>query len=124
MSLRTPTEDFFCATLAFQEYPAHTHPGLLNELLSVPYEFTLGQSFTFLSKPVARGRMTRQQKRLVNAGDVATSQVEAIDAARRNHRHFLAAQTAGFAETFSTGPEPASERAARAIMGFMQGQSG
>ena len=50
--------------------------------------------------------------------------VEAIDAARRNHRHFLAAQTAGFAETFSTGPEPASERAARAIMDFMQGQSG
>lgn len=44
-------------------------------------QFTLGQSFTFLSKPVARGRMTRQQKRLVNAGDVATSQVEAIDAA-------------------------------------------
>ena len=81
MSLRTSTEDYFCATLAFQEYPAHTHPGLLNELLSVPYEFTLGQSFTFLSKPVARGRMTRQQKRLVNAGDVATSQVEAIDAA-------------------------------------------
>jgi type IV secretion system protein VirB4 len=81
MSLRTSTEDYFCATLAFQEYPALTHPGLLNGLLSVPYEFTLGQSFTFLSKPVARGRMTRQQKRLVNAGDVATSQVEAIDAA-------------------------------------------
>lgn len=41
MSLRTSTEDYFCATLAFQEYPAYTHPGLLNELLSVPYEFTV-----------------------------------------------------------------------------------
>ena len=79
MSLRTPTTDYFCAVLAFQEYPAHTSPGMLNELLSVPFEYTLGQSFTFLSKPAARGRMERQQKRLVNSGDVARSQVEAID---------------------------------------------
>jgi hypothetical protein len=50
--------------------------------------------------------------------------VGAIDAARVNHRDFLAAQTAGFAETFSTSLVPASERAARAIMDFMQGRSG
>ena len=81
MSLRTLTQDYYCAALALQEYPDYTHPGLLNGLLAVPFEFTLGQSFTFLSKPVARGRMTRQQKRLINSGDVATSQVEAIDTA-------------------------------------------
>ncbi|NCU67970.1 VirB4 family type IV secretion/conjugal transfer ATPase (plasmid) [Acidovorax sp. 210-6] len=79
MSLRTPTNDYFCAALAFQEYPSQTTTGMLDDLLSVPFEFTLGQSFTFLSKPAARGRMTRQQKRLINAGDVATSQVEAIN---------------------------------------------
>lgn len=79
MSLRTPTKTLYGATLAFQEYPAHTLPGLLNDLLSVPFEYTLSQSFTFLSKPAARGRMSRQQQRLVNAGDVARSQVEAID---------------------------------------------
>ncbi|WP_431153277.1 VirB4 family type IV secretion/conjugal transfer ATPase [Acidovorax facilis] len=81
MSLMGPTHTSFAAVLAFQEYPSLTVPGLLNELLSMPFEFVLGQSFTFLSKPVARGRMVRQQQRMVNAGDVAKSQVEAIDQA-------------------------------------------
>ena len=79
MSLLSPTKTTYAAALAIQEYPAHTAPGMLDDLLSVPYEFMLGQSFTFMSKPVAKGRMTRQQARLVNAGDVAKSQVEALD---------------------------------------------
>lgn len=81
MSVMGPIETHLAAVLAFQEYPALTNPGLLNELLSMPFEFILGQSFTFLSKPVARGRMSRQQQRMVNSGDVAKSQVEAIDQA-------------------------------------------
>ena len=79
MSLMGPTGNSFGAVIAFQEYPQLTVPGLLNALLSAPFEFILGQSFTFLSKPVARGRMQRQQQRMVNSGDVARSQVEAID---------------------------------------------
>jgi len=55
--------------------------------------------------------------------DSPTDLVDAIDAARGNHRDFVATQVAGFAETFSTGAEPASERAARAIADFMQGRS-
>ncbi len=55
--------------------------------------------------------------------DTTTDLVDAIDAARANHGDFVATQVAGFAETFSTGPEPASERAARAIADFMQGRS-
>lgn len=79
MSLMGPTGNSFGAVIAFQEYPQLTLPGLLNAMLSAPFEFILGQSFTFLSKPVARGRMQRQQQRMVNSGDVARSQVEAID---------------------------------------------
>ena len=79
MSLMSPTRTSYCAALAIQEYPAETSPGLLDELLSVPFEFMLGQSFTFISKPAAKGRMQRQQSRLVNAGDVAKSQVAALD---------------------------------------------
>ena len=79
MSLMGPTGNSFGAVIAFQEYPQLTVPGLLNAMLSAPFEFILGQSFTFLSKPVARGRMQRQQQRMVNSGDVARSQVEAID---------------------------------------------
>lgn len=81
MSLMGPTHTTLGAVLAFQEYPSITSPGLLDDLLGMPFEFVLGQSFTFLSKPVARGRMVRQQQRMVNSGDVARSQVEAIDQA-------------------------------------------
>jgi len=47
----------------------------------LPFELVLTQSFTFLSKAVAVGRMTRQQQRMVNAGDVAKSQIADIDKA-------------------------------------------
>ncbi|MDR3221135.1 MAG: VirB4 family type IV secretion system protein [Candidatus Accumulibacter sp.] len=79
MSLLSPTHTQYGAILAIQEYPSATRPGILNELLGMPFELIVSQSFTFLSKPVAVGRMKRQQARMVNAGDVAVSQVEDID---------------------------------------------
>lgn len=81
MSLKGPTTTQYCGLVAIQEYPAMTCPGILNDLLSMPFEFVLSQSFTFLSKAVAVARMKRQQGRMINAGDVATSQVEGISAA-------------------------------------------
>lgn len=81
LSLKTPTSVQYGAILAIQEYPSMTCPGLLNDLLAMPFEFVLSQSFTFLSKQVAKSRMSRQQARMVNAGDVAESQVAAIDTA-------------------------------------------
>ncbi|MBU1346485.1 MAG: hypothetical protein KKA16_05975 [Alphaproteobacteria bacterium] len=53
--------------------------------------------------------------------DTAADLVDGVDAARRNHPDFLAEQVAGFAETFATAPESASERAAGAIESFMRG---
>ena len=41
----------------------------------------LSQSFTFLGKQTALARMTRQHGRMVNAGDVAVSQVDEIEQA-------------------------------------------
>lgn len=81
LSLKGTTSTQYGAVLSIQEYPSASCPGLLNALLSMPFEFTLSQSFTFLSKPVALGRMSRQQNRMVNAGDVAVSQIEDIDTA-------------------------------------------
>lgn len=69
------------AILAIHEYPTPTWSGMLDGLLTLPFEFILSQSFTFLSKPVARGRITRQRDRMVNAGEVAISQVDALDEA-------------------------------------------
>ncbi len=79
MSLKSPTQTRFASILAIQEYPSITKPGMLNELLSLPFEFVVSQSFTFLSKTVAVGRMQRQHGRMVNAGDLAKSQISAIN---------------------------------------------
>lgn len=81
LSLKGPTRSQYCAMLTIHEYPSASCPGMLNDLLSMPFELVLSQSFTFLSKPVAMGRMGRQQARMINAGDVAKSQIADIDEA-------------------------------------------
>ena len=81
LSLKSPTTVRYGAILRIQEYPSITVPGIFNELLSMPFEFVLTQTFSFLTKPVALGRMTRQHARMVNAGDVAASQVADIEGA-------------------------------------------
>ena len=81
MSLKGPTRTQYGAMLAIAEYASPTCPGLLNELLGMPFEFVLSQSFTFIPKQAALSRMQRQHARMVNAGDVAVSQVEEIEQA-------------------------------------------
>ncbi len=81
MARQGPHHSDYACLVSIQEYPSTTYPGILNGLLGMPCEFVLSQSFTFLSKPVALGRMKRQQGRMVNAGDVAMSQIDAIDTA-------------------------------------------
>jgi type IV secretion system protein VirB4 len=81
LSLKGPTRAQYGGMVTIQEYPPLTCPGILNDLLGMPFELVVSQSFTFLSKPVAVGRMQRQKARLVNAGDVAVSQTEDIDQA-------------------------------------------
>ncbi len=81
MSLKGPTLTQYAGILAIQDYPGTTYPGILNGLLFLPFEFVLTQSFTFLSKANAQGRMSRQQARMVNAGDVAESQIADISEA-------------------------------------------
>ena len=72
------TQTRFGACLGISEYPENTEAGLLNALLSAPFELVLTQSFQFLSKPVATALLLRQQNRLQSTGDLAHSQVHAI----------------------------------------------
>ncbi|GGO83789.1 hypothetical protein GCM10011348_28390 [Marinobacterium nitratireducens] len=69
------------ACIGIAEYPEGTEAGLLNALLSAPFPLVLTQSFHFLSKPVAIELLSRQQARLETTGDLAISQVGAIDTA-------------------------------------------
>ena len=57
--------------LDFKEYPAVTRPGMLDTLLSLPFEFVLSQSFCCLAKDDAKAVMTRKQNQMVSAGDRA-----------------------------------------------------
>ena len=77
----TGQKDLYAHALTILEYPAFTYPGILDDLLSLPYGFVLSQSFTFLSKPTALSRLKQQEGRMVNAGDLAVSQIEALSEA-------------------------------------------
>lgn len=81
LALKGPARTQYGAILTIQDYAPATCPGLTNALLSLPFEFVLTQSFSFLSRPVALGRMRQQRGRMINAGDVAESQVAAIEVA-------------------------------------------
>jgi len=58
-----------------------TDPGELDGLLASDFEFVLSQSFSALSRQGAKGFLERHRQRLLDAKDVARSQVEEIDGA-------------------------------------------
>ncbi len=67
------------AILGIQEYPEGTEAGLMNAMLSAPFEFILCQSFDFITKPVAIEMLQRQKGRMETTEDLAVSQVQEID---------------------------------------------
>lgn len=79
LAFRTPTKTVYGAVLGIKEYPPITGPGMLDDLLEVPFEFVLTQSFVFRGKQQAQGMFQRQRDIMVNAGDLAQSQIEEIE---------------------------------------------
>lgn len=69
----------FANVIGINEYPAKTTPDKLDDILSLPFEFVLAQSFTFLQKSIAAWSMDLQQGHLQAAKDGSVSQTEAID---------------------------------------------
>lgn len=67
--------------LSIKEYVSGTAAGMLDGLLKLPVEFVLTQSFEFISKASATGLLQMQQRRLINSGDMAESQIEEINEA-------------------------------------------
>lgn len=61
------------------DYPAETEPGQINNLMESGFEFILTQSFSALSRPAAKGFLSKQQKNLIDAKDVATEQIDQIN---------------------------------------------
>ncbi|MGH8240582.1 MAG: VirB4 family type IV secretion/conjugal transfer ATPase, partial [Steroidobacteraceae bacterium] len=85
---RLPTQTRLGAILGIKEYATPTIVGMLDSLLSAPFEFVLTQSFAFLTKATGQGLLQRQYNQMSNAGDFAVSQAEelkdALDALTAN----------------------------------------
>jgi len=80
--MRLPTRCRRFGMLEVFEYDGSgTGPGELDRLLASGFEFVLAQSFTALSKEAGKGYLERHKKRLLEAKDVAKSQVSEIDRA-------------------------------------------
>lgn len=78
---RMPTQTRVGAMLGIKEYPTPSVVGMYDRLLSAPFPLVLTQSFTFLSKAASQGLLQRQYHRMLNAGDFALSQAEALKSA-------------------------------------------
>jgi len=52
-------ETRFGAMLSVREYPALTGPGFLDNLLTIPHEFIVSQSFAIIDRPVAQSHIDR-----------------------------------------------------------------
>ncbi len=73
--VRTPAESYVGTIFSFREYPAKTRPGMLNTLLSADFPFVLSQSYAFLTRAQAHGRLSLKASQMTSSGDKATTQV-------------------------------------------------
>lgn len=67
------------AILGVKQYPSGTETGMLNALLTAPFEVVISQSFACMSRTAALSELQKHRRRMVNAGDLAESQIEEID---------------------------------------------
>ena len=63
----------FGAMVSIKEYPGHTSPGMFDDLLRLPYEIVLSESFGFVDRQVSLDRMNLALRRMRAADDEALS---------------------------------------------------
>ncbi len=92
IEIRTPHSKRYGAVVSVKEYAPHTAAGLLDSFLQLPFEFIITQSFEFLNRQTNLGAMQTQQRKMLQAEDVAISQVaeisDALDMAMSGHVAF------------------------------------
>ena len=67
------TPKSFVAMISIKDYPGQTAPGMLDQLLRLPFEITVSQSFAFVDRQAALGRMNLALRRMRSAEDEAIS---------------------------------------------------
>lgn len=84
----------FVAMVSIKDYPPHTGAGMLDEILRLPFELSIAQSFAFVDRQVALGRMNLTLRRMRAADDEAVSLHRQLSDAKDD----VAAGRAGFGE--------------------------
>jgi len=84
----------FAAMLSIKDYPGHTFPGMFDDLLRVPFEFVVSQSFAFVDRSAGLGAMNLALRRMRAADDEAVSLRAELSEAKDD----LAAGRAAFGE--------------------------
>jgi type IV secretion system protein VirB4 len=84
----------FVGLISIKEYPGQTAPGALDDLLRLPYEMVITQSFGFVDRQTALGRVNLTLRRMRAADDEALSLRDELAGARDD----LAAGRASFGE--------------------------
>jgi type IV secretion system protein VirB4 len=79
--VKYPFETKFGGMVSLKEYRPSTNAGILDGFLQLPFEFVICQSFQFVDRMVAISSMQLQQRRMIQADDVAVSQIAEIDQA-------------------------------------------
>jgi type IV secretion system protein VirB4 len=77
--LRGPTSSCFVAALGVKQYPSMPFPGIFAELLEVPFEFVLTQSFAVMEQRNAVSLLTRIVTHKKQTEDHATSEIADIE---------------------------------------------
>jgi type IV secretion system protein VirB4 len=84
----------FTGIISLKDYPGHSTPGMLDDLLRLPAEMVISQSFSFVDRPAALGRVNLTLRRMRAADDEAVSLRQELGEARDD----LAAGRAAFGE--------------------------
>jgi type IV secretion system protein VirB4 len=84
----------FGAVISIKDYPAQTLPGMFDELYRMPFEMKVSQSFAFVERGAALGRMNLALRRMRSAEDEALSLRDELSRAKDD----LAAGRASFGE--------------------------
>lgn len=88
----------FVGLVSVKGYPGQTAPGMLDELLRLPFELTVSQSFGFVERQAALSRMNLALRRMRSAEDEAISLRSELSDAKDD----VAAGRAGFGEHHMT----------------------
>ena len=88
----------FLGMVSIKDYPGQTVAGMLDELLRLPFELTVSQSFGFVERQAALSRMNLSLRRMRSAEDEAVS----LRSELANAKDEVAAGRAGFGEHHMT----------------------